>query len=347
MHFRKLTTIIAISALIGNSCGAVARAGSSVAVEERFLAQEGLSFAFASTVLESQIGVILSTTGKTQTCEVLVGGGSMKLINEKRQGAATKSVVDLYYDTKCAKTFIEATSALTKEGRTITVKGSASYIGLQGDKLGSLTLSETAVESASSIGVAGTGTFVPAKGGVPVGLGLVCKVPFGFAEKIVFTCEGALAQNFPAVNLALGSITAMTLTVEPTQGGDAQKLFFTGSGSLATGGLDKLSVILVSPTKVGIKGASGPESTSRLNGSAAQFVLFPPAPTLWTVIDKAYDAEFSIHVVNDTQRNSVGTITEISSGTPLATFAVDQSGTGTIDYSDGSEAAITSWTLAD
>jgi hypothetical protein len=32
---------------------------------------------------------------------------------------------------------------------------------------------------------------------------------------------------------------------------------------------------------------------------------------------------------------------------PLASFTVDQSGTGTIDYSDGTSAAITAWTLSD
>jgi hypothetical protein len=41
------------------------------------------------------------------------------------------------------------------------------------------------------------------------------------------------------------------------------------------------------------------------------------------------------------------TITRVSTGVTLATAAVDHSGTGTITYSDGSSAAITSWTLAD
>jgi hypothetical protein len=37
----------------------------------------------------------------------------------------------------------------------------------------------------------------------------------------------------------------------------------------------------------------------------------------------------------------------MSSGITLATGAVDQSGSGTITYSDGNIAAITNWTLAD
>jgi hypothetical protein len=41
------------------------------------------------------------------------------------------------------------------------------------------------------------------------------------------------------------------------------------------------------------------------------------------------------------------TIIQLSTGATLATGSVDQSGTGTITYSDGSSAAITSWTLAE
>ncbi len=41
------------------------------------------------------------------------------------------------------------------------------------------------------------------------------------------------------------------------------------------------------------------------------------------------------------------TVTAISTGANLATLGVDQSGTGTIDYADGTKAAITSWLLAD
>jgi hypothetical protein len=37
----------------------------------------------------------------------------------------------------------------------------------------------------------------------------------------------------------------------------------------------------------------------------------------------------------------------MSTGRTIATGALDQSGSGTITYSDGSVAVITNWTLAD
>jgi hypothetical protein len=336
VHSGKLMMILAILAAVASGSG-TARAGASVADEERLLAQEGFAFALAGTVLVSQTYITAATFDKTQGCMAIYGGGGSKLISEAKQGAVTKSVVHLYYDTKCAEPFIEATSVFTEASDTIAAKETATYFGLQRDQLGTLMLDETVTDS-PAFGVAGTGTFVPAaKNEVPVSLGIVCKIP---TRKD--TCDGGIAQNFPALNLALGSVTTITLKI-----GNTGTFSFVGPGSLVTGGLGKLSVVLASPTRIGIKGATGAESTSALKGSVAEFALFPPTPTSWTLIDKKYGAEFSIHVVSDTLHNLAGTITQISSGTPLATFTVDRSGTGKIDYSDGSEAAITAWTLAD
>ncbi|MDE3166128.1 MAG: hypothetical protein KGN36_10000 [Acidobacteriota bacterium] len=41
------------------------------------------------------------------------------------------------------------------------------------------------------------------------------------------------------------------------------------------------------------------------------------------------------------------TVTQISSGAVVATGALDQSGTGTITYSNGGKAVIANWVLAD
>jgi hypothetical protein len=81
-------------------------------------------------------------------------------------------------------------------------------------------------------------------------------------------------------------------------------------------------------------------------GGAADFVLFPPTPTGWTLTDSAHDEQVQISVIDNTIRNSTLTIKQISKGITLATGAVDQSGTGTITYSDGTTAAIANWTLA-
>ena len=64
------------------------------------------------------------------------------------------------------------------------------------------------------------------------------------------------------------------------------------------------------------------------------------------MIDTGHDQAFTINVASNTVRNLIGTITRISTGAVLASLALDQSGTGTITYSDGTVAAVTSWTLA-
>jgi hypothetical protein len=52
-------------------------------------------------------------------------------------------------------------------------------------------------------------------------------------------------------------------------------------------------------------------------------------------------------VVDNTVRNLTLTITQVSTGVVLATGALDQSGSGSMTYSDGTIVAITNWTLAD
>ena len=53
----------------------------------------------------------------------------------------------------------------------------------------------------------------------------------------------------------------------------------------------------------------------------------------------------NIVVLSNTTRNLSITITKPPSTTALATGGIDQSGTGTIVYSDGSSEVITNWTL--
>jgi hypothetical protein len=70
-------------------------------------------------------------------------------------------------------------------------------------------------------------------------------------------------------------------------------------------------------------------------------------PTGWTITDSAHDEEFEISVLDDTKRNLAATIKQTSTQATLAEATLDQSGTGKITYSDGSTAAVTSWTLED
>jgi hypothetical protein len=346
MHLRSLAPAMTILAA---ACGYAATAGAAPApaAAERLLAQEGLAVALASTMLLSQLEIILATLSQPKNaCADFLGGGSAKLIEVTRKKSEVESVVDLYYDAHCAKPFITADLHLTStHSFKLPANITATYTGPNGSKLGTLSLDETFVISDKGVRFVATGSFVPATGGAAVSLGLICSVPPGSKTAIAQHCQVGIAQDFPALKLALASITPIQRVVQVA--GNTYTVSFTGSGSLVMGEVGKLSIIAASPKHLGIMGASEADGTTRLAGTAAEYALFPPMPTGWTVTDKAAGAKFSIHVASDTLRNSVGTITKIAKGTPLASFAVDQSGTGTIDYSDGTRAAVTAWILSD
>jgi hypothetical protein len=108
-----------------------------------------------------------------------------------------------------------------------------------------------------------------------------------------------------------------------------------------------MSIYAPSQTALAIHGKKNIFGSVTTAGSAAGFSLFPPTPTGWSITDTAHDTKFEIAVIDDTTRVSKGTVTQISTGTVIATFNMDQSGTGTIRYSSGKKEPVTSWLLAD
>jgi hypothetical protein len=320
-------------------------------VAQRELAQTGLAIALASTVLQSQIAILDALLGEAPTCVALNGGGSVL------SGESGESV-SVYYDTGCTKPYILAQpnggnlGNSSNGGELVSISETATYYGLSGAVIGTITLNETAEDSpAGAINVYGLGIFTPSGGAhTPVQLGLYCA--FASSAATTAQCAGGIAQNFPALGLAIGAVTPLALTLAapppllhlgaPTTGG----VTFTGGGSAVTGPIGSLTLLNPAPTSLIIQGGTTYASTTS-SGGAAAFSLFPPTPTSWTLTDSTHDQQFQISVVNNTTRNLTLTIVQTSTGSTLATGAVDQSGSGTITYSDGSVAAITSWTLAD
>jgi hypothetical protein len=101
------------------------------------------------------------------------------------------------------------------------------------------------------------------------------------------------------------------------------------------------------PTSLVVQGGTDFATTTAI-GSAGAFELFPPTPTSWTLTDTTHDEELQIALASNTARNLNITITQVSAAaTILATGTIDQSGSGTITYSDGTAATITNWTLSD
>ena len=308
-------------------------------VAERVLAQTGLSIAMASNTLASQalsmVGLLLVGSSVCKPAP----DGTWSLSGGSRTALPVTST--LYYDANCTQPYIvvEVTAATNPNGDTniAILSETVTYYGLTGGTLGTATL--TVTDDADSNVLSGVGVFTPAGGAkTPVQLGLYC-VDNGTPTS---PCVGAVAQDFPALGLAIGAATTLNLTVPA----DTGALTFTGNGSPVTGPIGSLTLMNPSETSLVLQGGTVYTSITATGGAGA-FDLFPPTPTGWTVTDAAHDEKFQISVIDDTTRNSNITITKVSTGKTLSTGTVDKSGTGSITYSDGSTAAITAWTLAD
>lgn len=309
------------------------------AIAERELAQTGLAIGFASTVLQSQfLLVVVDSNG--QQCQTLPGG-----VGSGQSGPAGIALATLYYDNACTKPYLAAglATAGTNLGNSVSrITEPATYYGLDGSVIGSMALTETIDLGHSNMTIlSGVGLFKAANGAPPVQLGVYCSYANAGGSS---PCAGGIAQDFPSLGIAIGAVTPLTLT---TQASDPNHpVSFTGGGTSQTGPLGSLTLNLASETSLVIQGGTIFGSTTA-SGGAAAFTLFPPTPTSWTLTDAAHDREFRISVVDDTTRNLTLQIVAISTGAAVATGGIDQSGTGSITFSDGSKAPITSWTIGE
>jgi hypothetical protein len=298
-------------------------------------------------VLQTQVAILDSGLADDTSCVALSGGGGVLW------GVAGSGTATVYYGSDCTHPYLVAnlTGSLgTSSGYQIKISETATYYGLNGTSIGTLTLNETALD-AGAVTVNGLGIFTPASGSqTPVQLGLYCQ--FSSTTATGAQCAGGIAQDFPALGLAIGAVTPLTLTLPgPTSlfqlmGNPTGALTFTGGGTAVSGPIGSLKLTNPEPTTLAIEGGTSYASTTA-SGSAGAFSLFPPTPTSWMLTDSAHDQQLQISVASNTIRNLTLTITRTTTGATLATGALDQSGTGTITYSDGSVAVITNWTLAD
>jgi hypothetical protein len=345
----------AISANVSNVVVACAAASSNGLVAERALAQTGLAIALAENVLISQIEIMEASGEQDAPCTASLDG----TVSMQTGSTPTFTLdgdalypVTLYYGPICAQPYIvaEITGAAQAGTNSGTLTETATYYSPSGAVLGTMALNETvsAQESASQTLTAlqanGLGIFTPASGAkTPVQLGLYCTIPTNGGN---WPCGGGVAQDFPALKLAIGAVTPLILTPTTDTAGKVISLTFSGSGSVVTGPVGSLTLTNPSSASLAIQGGTA-YTTTTANGGAGALALFPPTPTAWNLSDATHDEKFQISVIDDTTRDLSITISQISTGNTLATGSLDQSGTGSITYSDGSTAAITNWTLAD
>jgi hypothetical protein len=343
------TTIIRAASEGVTSDVAVQVANASSVIEQHALAQQGLAIALASTVLQSQIEVLLTVgvTGGTvdNSCQVAEDGSSYRLTS----GFNTPPYdVTVYYDGACVRPYmVEHVSQKIEDqvANSTRLVATATYKGPTGTTLGSMAFDETAYGTANNgITVSGLGVFTPADGTPAAHLGLNCAIS---SDSYTVPCQGGIVQNFAALNRALGSVTPLTLQIATSADASGNTpVTFAGGSTLLSGALNSMTLVSASPTSMVINGTSSSIGATSDAGGAATFSLFPPTPTAWSVTDAGNDQKFAISVVSNTTRNSVATISRISTGATLATANLDQSGSGTITYSDGTTSSVSSWVIA-
>jgi hypothetical protein len=315
-------------------------------VAERALAQTGLSIGLAAVVLQSQMEVFDIAQTPT-SCEAAKDGpfsvrtGTTPTLILPN-GSALYPVI-LYYDASCTRPYItgDVTSVAQAGEDTLAMSETATFSGLDGTNLGTMALNVNLDGSGAGDGmeVYGLSVFTPASGPkTPVHLGLHCAIPLNGP------CAGAIVQDFPALDLAIGTVTAINLTPIKDASGDPTGATFTASGSTFSGPMGSLTLTYPSPASFVVQAGTAYASTTGSGGAA--FSLSASTPTSWRLTDAAHDQQFQISMVNTTTRAMSLTIARVSTGAALATGSVDHSGSGSITYSDGSTAAITSWTLA-
>ena len=305
-------------------------------IAEHLVAQEGLAIALASNVLQTQLLMVQDALDPHPAqCLPLTGGGSHFLSDVN----GSSFIENVYYDGSCAQQYLKANALVATSDTGASAAATVAYLGKDGSSLGSLATTAHADFAGAGLALEGTGTF-HRPDGQDVSLGLACQSP----SSTQLNCQGGVAQDFPALGQAIGSITPLTLAV----GTDPQThaVPFQGSGnSTVVAPLGTLSIVSPDSTFLSIQGGTPATGDVVSAGQAGAFVLFPPTPTGWTVTTATGDVAFKIDVTDDATRSLTGSITQPSTGAVLATLQVDASGTGTISYGGGAPTSITSWML--
>jgi len=157
-------------------------------------------------------------------------------------------------------------------------------------------------------------------------------------------------NKFVAIGSGDTVVTApdgVTWTVQPSVPGTGQLVrFSSGASSAVSGAVGALQVYAPTIQTLTISGGE-PYGGATFTGHYGDLAIFPPTPTGWAATDSAHDQQFQVTLGNNTTRILTGSVTSTTTGKTLATFSVDESGTGSITYSDGSKAAVTDWLPAD
>ena len=316
-------------------------AALSGSLEQRLMAQVGLSYGFINRLIQSELSILVQENrGRVGSCTKILGGGSIKL--KSTTGTfVRKSIVEIYYDHDCTDVFARSTLTVKPTSFTsVSITETATFHRPAGTVAGTLKLLATGAKTSTALKFVGTGTWTPSGGGA-VDLGVSCDYPLKLHGAKPFPCSFGIAQSFKPLNMDLAALATMKVKVSEV----APSVFdgaFTGSAQFLRGGLGKLGVTASNQGVIGISGPTTSLGSVAVRGSA-RLTIFAPPPCSWSVTNALSGKTFSIAMAPGNQRASSGTIRMAQ--TTLASFAVDNSGEGSISFSDGQRSKIVNWLL--
>ncbi|MBE7189377.1 hypothetical protein, partial [Jatrophihabitans endophyticus] len=245
--------------------------------------------------------------------------------------------------------YVTQTATVTSShgGNDLAATETSTYRGPGGHTLGTFKATAAADNSARGVALRGVGSFLPTGSSTLVSLGLTCNVALEGDDQTSSTwhCAGGVAQKFAKLKRSLGSLTPLTLTVQDADTASGfGRVDFTGSKAALRSSTTKLGVGLDATHALTLTGKSTSAGSDATKGTAAQFALFTPRPTGWSITDPKAHTAFSISVTDKSLRLA-GKVVDTRTKAVLATVAVDRSGTGTITYRGAKPVKVVSWLL--
>lgn len=323
---------------------------SASLIAQHSSAQEGLAIGFSSMMLQGQLMASDAIeSGAARGCVKIAGGGSgsRKTLSKSGDKTNLQAVVEIYYDDACTKPYLHVVASGEIVSPTVTFDFTETYYSPANKPLGVLDLHLTAKRqnAGAEVQTSIIGTFTPhGANSVPVHIGFTCPLQLGGTS----TCTTGIAQKFSSLNLDLAALVPLDTTVTYVINRIFKVTFAGTSAKLARSAADTLSISAPNNRTLQI---TGPYTlygnTTTTSGKMARYTLFSPPPVSWTVTNSVRDTVFSIKMGPGTAHNYTGTVKTNSTSNTLATFHLDESGTGWITYSNNVRAKVTAWTLAD
>ena len=314
-------------------------------VEEHLVAQAGLSVGFTWSAVAQFFGTL---AGTSSTCTPAFGGTNSGTLGLSETAGSTGVFIGtIFFDGACQKPYFVSDLQVPVDGVSFDIIAStAQMLAPNGAVLGVFSQAQEFQSSGSTIFLNSKGTYkaVAGVGQPPVRTGLGCTISSAGASD-VFSCHEGVAQDFPALKMSLGTIANITLVLTQISGTKYSVVVSGSTAKLATGKLGGLSITTTGPSSIGFQGQATIVGGGSTSGSSPVFGAIPPASTTWTFNDAPHVTKFSISTASN--QTSSGKVIDTTTHATLATFEVDESGTGTITYSDKSKAKITNWTLSD